>query len=443
VTFKNMLCGKRRFDAAFTPKAQMCDMQNTFTAPSSDFEERDAVSGNCSSPKLRARRLKICFISETVHAGVGRHVVDVALELSRRGHQIHLLYSPIRCDPQFLADLESEPNVHCKPVPMPRPIGMRDVHAFAAIRNHVRQEGPFDIVHGHSSKGGGYARLLKPFTSSRICYSPHAFATLSPVAPVAKRLIYRTLEWGLAPLTDRIICTSQGELEHGRALGIGRQRLALIPNGGAAIAAPGRDKLRAELGFSPGQIVIGFAGRMEDQKAPERLIAVARKLLPELPVLTLLMIGDGPKRAPLEALLERAGLSSRVRWLGAVNARAWMPAMDSFVLPSLYEGFAYVLIEALYAGLPIICTPVGGAHESVVPGVNGFIVPHDSPAAMAGAIRTIATDDGLRRKMAEASRLRAELFSIPRMADSLERLYLRLTAPARPTDTISASAEPA
>jgi glycosyltransferase involved in cell wall biosynthesis len=176
---------------------------------------------------------------------------------------------------------------------------------------------------------------------------------------------------------------------------------------------------------------------MEDQKAPERLIEAARALLPELPDLAIMMIGEGPKRPSLERSLQDAHLSRRVMWLGAVDARQYMPAMDIFVVPSLYEGFAYVLLEALYAGLPIVCTPVGGAYESVKPGLNGFIVSHGSAGDMIAAIRTLASDELLRRRMAEASLMRAAHFSIPRMVREMEELYTVLAASANKADAAS------
>lgn len=389
--------------------------------------------------------LKICFIAETFHAGVGRHIVDITTGLSERGHEIHLLYSPIRYEQQFLDQLAKLRTVYCKPIPMPRAIGTADLSALAAIRNYRRAKGPFDVIHGHSSKGGGYARLLKLFGGGLVLYSPHAFVTLSPAISRSKRAIYHTLERALAPLTDTLICTSQMEMDHALELGIARHRLALIPNGGAPYAAPSRATVRAELGLSGADVVVGFAGRMEDQKAPERLVAAARKLLPDMPQLKFLMIGDGPKRAALAAAMEREGFGPRMIWPGAVNARRLMPGMDMFVLSSCYEGFAYVLLEALYAGLPIVTTPVGGAMESVVPGVNGAIVPHGDIDAMARAISELAGDGALRAQRAAASLTHAQSFSVPRMVDALEELYLRLKRNALATGSPAAlsQAEPA
>jgi glycosyltransferase involved in cell wall biosynthesis len=370
-----------------------------------------------------AGRLRICFISETIHAGVGRHIADAIRALSDRGHCVHLLYSPIRLDPALLAAIQEKSTARCVAIAMPRAIGPGDGPAFRQILRYIRTEGPFDIIHGHSSKGGGYARLLRFFLATPIIYTPHAFITLSPVTRPAKRLAYGAIEAVLARLTTRVICLSVDELEHARRLSIPPARLVTIAHGVSDVSTLPRDEIRRRLGLAQDQVVVGFVGRMDDQKAPERMVAAARRLLPEMPRLVFLMIGDGPKRARLEAELDAAGLGDRARWLGAADARQFMPAMDILAVSSLYEGFAYVMIEALHAGLPIISTPVGGARETIEPGVNGLIVPGDEQDQFAAAIRRLASDDGLRAGMAHASRARAPLFTIPAMADATENLY--------------------
>ena len=377
-------------------------------------------------------RLRICMISEPLHAGVGRHLVDAVCALSERGHEIHLLYSPVRLELSFLDEIRRQPNVYCQAVPMPRAIGRRDFAAFRKIRDYVQAEGPFDVIHGHSAKGGAYARLLRLSGFAPILYSPHAFITQSPATPVPKRILYGILEFLLARLTHRVLCVSRAERKHAGKLGISGKRLTVIANGADAVDSPSREAVRARLGFAPDQIIVGFVGRMDEQKAPERLVAAARLLLPEQKNLTFLMIGDGPKRVSLEASLRQAGLSERVLWLGAVNARDYMPGFDIFVLPSLYEGLPYVLIEALHASLPIVCTPVGGTQETVAPETNGIIVPHGASAQLAEAIRRLTNDHGLRRAMAAASRDQAENFSIGRMVDAIEDLYFDVLAESAP-----------
>lgn len=389
-----------------------------------------------AAPNRRAasRSLKLCFISETLHAGVGRHLTDIVCALAERGHEIHLLYSPIRLDLQCLTAIRQQPNVRCEAVPMPREIGLRDVAAFARIRNYVRAAGPFDVIHGHSAKGGGYARLLGLFGHSTVVYTPHAFITQSPALGAARRAAYGAIESGLGQATDRVICLSKIECDHARSLGIAARRLAVIGHGIAAVPTPPRETIRRNLGLEDDQVAIAFVGRMDAQKAPERLVAAAKLFLPQMPKIALMMVGDGPKRPALTVAMQKAGLGERVTWLGAVNARQCMPAFDALAVPSLYEGFAYVLIEALHAGLPIVTTPVGGSHETVEHGANGFIVPHGDDGEMAAAIRRLAEDAPLRRAMGEASRERAQHFSIMGMVDATEQLY---------QDLIAAKAEPA
>ena len=370
-----------------------------------------------------AKRLNICFIQEPLHAGVGRHTVDVARDLAARGHEVHVIYSPIRLEPRFLFELGEHPRIHCHAVEMQPGLCLGDIKAFWRVKDCVRKHGPFDIIHGESSKGGGFARLLKFFGAKHVLYSPHAFVTLSPVLPLAKRRVFMAIEWLLSHLSDAIVCTSQNEREHALSLGIAKQKLTIVVNGRTPAAGRDRADLRAALDIPDEKVVIGFVGRLEAQKAPQRLIDACLKLMPKLPHLQLLMVGEGSQRAKLETLLHKAGLEDRATWLGEVDAVQYMPAMDVLAVPSMYEGFAYVLIEALQAGLPLVATPVGGAVESIVSGKNGIIVPHYPAEPLMVALRQLAMDAQLRQTMGQAASERAGYFSVPRMVDNLENLY--------------------
>ena len=379
-----------------------------------------------------AGSLRICFIQEPLHAGVGRHTVDVARALADRGHEIHILYSPVRLEPQFLADLSGHPRIHCHAVEIMPGLCAADMAAFRHIKAYVKRNGPFDIIHGESSKGGGFARLLKLFGAKAVLYSPHAFVTLSPFQSFAKRRLFAGIEFLLSHLTDVIVCSSLSEREHALSLGIAPQKLAVVVNGRTQAITRDRASLRGELGLSD-KVVIGFVGRLEAQKAPHRLIEASLKLLPKLPQAHLLMIGDGPERGRLEAMMRAAGLEKRATWLGAIDAVQYMPAMDVLAMPSVYEGFAYVLLEALHVGLPIVATPVGGTAESVLPGKTGIIIPHHPVEPLVAALRQLVLDEELRLRMAQAARERAGSFSVARMVDGLEGLYQRLCGrPAAP-----------
>jgi glycosyltransferase involved in cell wall biosynthesis len=382
-----------------------------------------AGSERVASGAIAAPRRRICFISETLEAGVGRHVVDAAGALAARGHDVHLVYSPFRADPRMVDALQGRANLSLAAIPMPHALGLRDITAALRIGRYLRAAGPFDIIHGHSSKGGAYARLLKSVAGAAAVYSPHAFITMSPSKSGAARALYGGIEAILARMTDRIICVSALEQSHAMELGISQARLQVVPPGIAPPIRAARAEIRAKLGLAPHQVALGFIGRMVQQKAPERLIAAVTPLLPALPDLILVMIGEGPLRAPLEHQLREAGFSGRVRWLGAVDARDHMAGLDFLVISSLYEGFAYALIEALCYGLPVVTTPVGGVREAITSGVNGFVVSQGDAAEMAEAIRRLATDPTLRRRMAQASGDLTAYFSVDRMVDDLEQIY--------------------
>ena len=406
-----------------------------------NFERASEVSP--SPVEGGVKRLKICFIQEPLHAGVGRHTVDVARDLAARGHEIHVIYSPIRLEQRFLTELGEHPRIHCHAVKMQPGLCLGDIQAFWRVKNYVRQNGPFDIIHGESSKGGGFARLLKLFGAKHVLYSPHAFVTLSPVLPLAKRRLFVAIEWLLSHLSDAVVCTSQNEREHALSLGIAKRKLTIVVNGRTQAAGRDRANIRAGLNISDEKVVIGFVGRLEAQKAPQRLIDACLKLMPKLPDLHLLIVGEGSQRAKLEAMLRKAGLEARAIWLGEVDAVQYMPAMDVLAVPSMYEGFAYVLIEALQAGLPLVATPVGGAAESIVSGKNGIIVPHYPAEPLAAALRQIVMDGELRRRMGQAAIERASYFSVPRMVDNLENLYYGIcdAIAARPPRRIFSAAD--
>jgi glycosyltransferase involved in cell wall biosynthesis len=309
---------------------------------------------------------------------------------------------------------------------MPRSIGIGDLAAFRRIRRYVKENGPFDIIHGQSSKGGGYARLLALTEPGAIFYTPHAFVTLSPAISRMHRLLYGSIEAILSRVTDCIVCVSSTERDHARRLGIAAAKIGVIVIGADEAHLPSRAGIRAASGFAPEQVIVGYVGRMDDQKAPERLVEAAERILPDHAEISFVMVGDGPKLPSLRARTDAAGLQGRMNWLGFQDAGYQMANFDILVVPSFYEGFARVLLEGLFTGLPIVSTPIGGADEAIEPGVNGFIVPHGDTDRMVDSILRLAGDATLRRSMGRASRERAQWFTIERMVDGIEELYLAM-----------------
>ena len=167
-----------------------------------------------------------------------------------------------------------------------------------------------------------------------------------------------------------------------------------------------------------------------------RAFVLALQQHPELAQsLRLVLVGDGALLPELRKILRDAG----------VEALAWLPGeradiaevlrgLDLFVLPSLGEGIANTILEAMASGLAVVATNVGGNPELVQHGVNGLLVPAADPQALADAIVKLAADADLRRAMGRAGRQMAEQrFSLEAMVARYQRLYSNLLQTLAPT----------
>src|SRR4029079_12057804 len=149
------------------------------------------------------------------------------------------------------------------------PLDALDVRRLIAV---IRTHGPFDLIHGHSSKGGALARLAARWLGIPSIYTPHAFVTLDPTLPRWKRALYGRIERWLAQHSAGVIAVSEDEAAHARALGIDARMVHVVHNGLATIDFLPREQARSQLRLSPDDFVIGFIGRLAAQKAPDVLI---------------------------------------------------------------------------------------------------------------------------------------------------------------------------
>lgn len=366
--------------------------------------------------------MRIALITETLAKGVGRHVADVTGAFAAAGHEVHVLHGRRRVDAPFLAAIRGAPGVRVQGFDLRRAPHPGDLAILAGIVRYLRRHGPFDVVHGHSSKGGVHARLAGRVHGAATFYTPHALVTFAPGLGRVQRAVYGGIERVLAHVSHAVICVSEAERRHALEIGLPAARLVCVPNGLDAGAVPAF----AGPAVPPGHLVAGFVGRLEPQKGADLLVeAVIELHARRVPVHTLIA-GDGPLRAALGARVEAAGCAQAVTWLGEVDGRGLMTALDVLVMPSRYEGFPYVLLEALHAGLPVVCTPVGGVEETVRDGHNGRVV-RPQPAAIAAAIESLL-DAPTRQAMAAAARERAGQFTVPVMADRLVALYAQFGA---------------
>jgi len=378
---------------------------------------------NISTSSL-SRPLRILQLLEPSGGGSGRHFVDLCGALSRDGHAVTAIYSPVRAEERFVAELAALGLEKVIAFPMRRAVGPWDFAAARAIARIIREDGPFDIVHGHSSKAGALARLRLPGRHIPRIYTPHAFRTMDPALGRLSRLVYGGVELFLGRLlSDRIICVSPSEYDHARSLGLSASTLTVVVNGVDTPPADRRDAIRRDLGLPAGSLVYGFIGRLSAQKAPERLIAAFADVAKTTPHAILVIIGTGELEPSVTAQIEALGLGHRVRLRSDIPGNQAIQGFDILVQPSRYEAMSYVMLEAAAAGKPMILTNVGGTSTVLVDGLNGILVANkDAPGDLAAAMAAVAAP-ALLQRFTTASEARRHGYGIQRMVDETVAIY--------------------
>lgn len=278
------------------------------------------------------------------------------------------------------------------------------------------------IVHAHSTIAGVVVRLccaLLPRQRPVVIYCAHGWAWDRECGNLQRTLIV-WMEKILSHLTDQIICISQHDLRSATARGLAKRKLTLISNGiapsaaSAPVAAP-RDFI--------------FVGRFDRQKGVDLFLEAMRRMGDKA---TAYAVGDSVLGS--DGLGEWPSNTQATGWLARDKVAGYLGSVKAVVMPSRWEGFGLVALEAMRAGRPVIAARVGGLQELIVDGTTGFLFEPNSPDALVHAMeRALASD---LNAMGRAARERFhELYTSDRMNRDLLALYDSLTACARAPQT--------
>jgi glycosyltransferase involved in cell wall biosynthesis len=256
----------------------------------------------------------------------------------------------------------------------------------------------------------------------------------SIVRALGKRVFFRIL----GQLCRAFLAIGSLNREYYLANGIPRERIFMVPYAVdndyfarlGEKAAERREALRFELGLEPGRPIILFASKFEPRKRAADLLAAfewlrERQRLPARPYL--MFVGDGETRAEIESRAQ--GLGGDVRFLGFRN-QSELPGFyqlcDVFVLPSVQEPWGLVINEVMNVGRPVIVTDQAGCGPDLVhDGVNGYILPPDSPSALALALENVLADP---QRTAAMGRSSADIIATWSFAQDIEGLKAAILA---------------
>jgi glycosyltransferase involved in cell wall biosynthesis len=322
----------------------------------------------------------------------------------------------------------TEAGVRFLELPMRRSPHINDIKILSVIRKYLSEQGPFVLIHGHSSKAGGLARLLRVLRGPKVIYSPHGFATLSRDFRNEVRWGYGLIERGLSVFTDALIAVSPGEAKEAIRLGYSREKILIIPNGInlAMHFEEEKEEVRRKWGLTREHLIVGFVGRFVSDKAPFVLLEAFAQISSRHPMACLVMVGDGPLKSQMQEKVRQLAVEDRVLWPGFINGRLAMRAFDIFALPSDTESFGYVIVEAMAEGLPVVSTQVGVAELAIAEGENGYLVPIRDVKAFSQALDRLLSDSVKREQMGKISLTRVQQFTVEKMVDATLALYREL-----------------
>ena len=368
------------------------------------------------------RKPKVLLLIDEASVGGGQnHVLWLAEGLAGDGFQV-----AVACEARgYLVDELQSAGINHFSVEIRNTVSPK---SFRALWKVVREFSP-DIVHTHGGTAGLYGRIVGHLQKRLIVHTYHGIHYLH-FEGFLKKYLYLTFDRQLLRWTNATICVAESD----RTLAL-EQRLAkresnyLIPNG----ISVERMKVRLNRNLDrrkqkSEKVIIGTIGRLHEQKGHKYFVEAAAELVKQLPNIEIRIIGDGDCRTQLQAQVVDLGLQDVIYFMGTRrDIAAQLSQMDVFVLPSLWEGMPFVLLEAMAAGVPIVATNVDGVSEILKHEFEGVLVPPRDPHALAEAIvKVFRNKKRTREIVVNAKKKIAAEFSIEKMVQSTESVYRSL-----------------
>jgi glycogen(starch) synthase len=377
--------------------------------------------------------------------GVERHVAELAPRLGALGHSVDVFTSELYRE----FPLERLPST----VPRTERLAFGTVHRekvaslpgdlhylfFRGLSRSLAEFRP-EIVHAHTygTNQVAVARRYRERTGTPFVLSAHFHPIWSIHGGWLRHRLRgfydRRVAGPVLRSAARVIVQTHEEERLLRALGLELPPVEIIPPGYRPLPPPPPGDAPFARAYGLAGPYLLFVGRLASNKGLLELVAAFQRLADQDRDATLVLVGeDGGMRATVESRVRALGLTDRVRFVGHVGDDALLAAAyresRAVVLPSEYEAFGLVLLEALAAGRPVIASRVGGIPEFVEDGRAGLLVPPKEVAPLADAIDRLWHDEALARRLGEYGRDRVvPRYTWERVAAEVDRMYREVRA---------------
>ncbi len=352
--------------------------------------------------------LKIFYvITKANFGGAQRYVYDLVREAKERGHDVTVIFGE---DGRLRELLEHDgvPSIRLESLERNVSVG-QDLRVFIELLRLFWNAKP-DVIHLNSSKIGALGALAGRLARvKRIIFTAHGWA-VGEYRPDWQKALIAAIHWWTVIFTHTTIAVSahtKDELAH---LPFMKKRIVVVHNAIKSYACYPKDEARTLLSqtnvgapIPHNAFWIGMITELHQNKGVDVAINGFAEIANKYPNAHLVILGSGEKLMEMIELIEKRGLGERAHLLGFIpDAGVYVQAFDLLLFPSRKEGFPYAILEAGYAGVPVIASAVGGIPEAIRDMETGVLIHPKNPQEVARALTMLLSDDTRRASMGVA-----------------------------------------
>jgi N-acetyl-alpha-D-glucosaminyl L-malate synthase BshA len=367
--------------------------------------------------------MRIGITCYPTYGGSGVVATELGMELAARGHEVHFITyaNPIRLDDDYPRIFYHEVHVTDYPLFQYPPYSL----ALSSRMAEVARTANLDLLHVHYAIPHSIsAWLASQMVEERrlpVVTTLHGTdVTLVGMDPSYLPITRFSIEKsdGVTSISNHLRQQTQ------EVLGVRHEIRVIYNSVNCEVYRPERDLELRRRYAKPDEKILIHLSNFRPVKRVLDCVRAFSKIAPRVPS-RLLMVGDGPDRAPAEMLARELGVADRVVFLGKqMRVAHLLPIADVMLVPSEMESFGLAALEAMACGVPAVASRVGGLPEVVTDGVDGYLVPVDDTQAVAEAALRLLEDAELHARVAAAARRTAETrFTTTEIIPQYEQLY--------------------
>jgi glycosyltransferase involved in cell wall biosynthesis len=296
---------------------------------------------------------------------------------------------------------------------------------------NILKKNQFDLLHTHGYRADVLGSITGKITGLSLISTCHGF-----IANDSNLTLYNMIDRIILRSFNKIIAVSKGIKDDLIKSGIHESHITVLQNAvsghhSSELFSQNRQSKRKLVKIDGKDFVIGYLGRLSEEKGINYLIEAGSLLFNEGMPIRLLIIGEGPQRKEMEDLVKKTNIGDNITFVGFQSEiEEWLPAIDVFVLPSLTEGTPMALLEAMAYGIPVVASTVGGIPYIIDSGKNGILVSPGNPQDIKDAISLLYRNEDLRNTFSrEAQNKIKSNYNVEDWTRKMEAEYLNMKMP--------------